>query len=164
MIKNPLAETFNFGSAEIDDTYVDPSNIVEYEDDETSSDLVTVPEAALPQPKYEDDEEDKEITKKIDDIYDSAMEAYQNQTAYVEILEPRYAARNAEVAANYLNTALNAVSLKAKVKGEKRKTAGGFIPYANNTTTNNVVVADRNQLLRMIMEDGKSNKIIDSGK
>jgi hypothetical protein len=118
----------------------------------------------LPQPKYEDDEEDKEITKKIDDIYDSAMEAYQNQTAYVEILEPRYAARNAEVAANYLNTALNAVSLKAKVKGDKRKTAGGFIPFANNNTTNNVVVADRNQLLRMIMEDGKSNKIIDSGK
>lgn len=162
MIKNPLAETFNFGSS-VDDTYVDPSNIIEYDDDQESSELVAVPEAALPQPKYEDDEEDKEISKKIDNIYDSAMEAYQNQTAYVEILEPRYAARNAEVAANYLNTALNAVSLKAKVKGEKRKTAGGFIPYANNNTTNNVVVADRNQLLQMILNDGKS-KIIDSGK
>ena len=80
------------------------------------------------------------------------MEAYQNQTAFVEILEPRYAARNAEVAANYLNTALNAVSLKAKVKNEKRKVGqAGFIPYANQTT-NNVVVADRNQLLRMMAE------------
>ena len=79
------------------------------------------------------------------------MEAYQNQTAFVEILEPRYAARNAEVAAGYLNTALNAVSLKAKVKNEKRKIGQAFIPYGNNTT-NNVVVADRNQLLKMMAE------------
>jgi hypothetical protein len=110
-----------------------------------------VPASAVAKP-YEDDAEDKEINGKIDEIYGAAMEAYQNQTAFVEILEPRYAARNAEVAANYLNTALNAVSLKAKVKNEKRKVGqAGFIPYANQTT-NNVVVADRNQLLRMMAE------------
>jgi hypothetical protein len=99
----------------------------------------------------EPDEEDKVINSKIDDIYSEAMNAYQNQTAYVEILEPRYAARNAEVAAGYLNTALNAVALRAKVKNERKKVANGFVPFANQTT-NNVVVADRNELLRMFDE------------
>ena len=147
-MKHPLAETFDlaegntFNSDPLEGT--DLTNI-------DRDPYAAVPASAVAKP-YEDDAEDKEINGKIDEIYGAAMEAYQNQTAFVEILEPRYAARNAEVAANYLNTALNAVSLKAKVKNEKRKVGqAGFIPYANQTT-NNVVVADRNQLLRMMAE------------
>ena len=147
-MKHPPAETFDlaegntFNSDPLEGT--DLTNI-------DRDPYAAVPASAVAKP-YEDDAEDKEINGKIDEIYGAAMEAYQNQTAFVEILEPRYAARNAEVAANYLNTALNAVSLKAKVKNEKRKVGqAGFIPYANQTT-NNVVVADRNQLLRMMAE------------
>ena len=77
------------------------------------------------------------------------MDAYENQSGMVDIMEPRYAARNAEVAATYLNTALNAVALKSKNKIEKRKTKS-FIPYGNNITNSNVVVADRNSIMDMI--------------
>jgi len=147
-MKHPLAETFDL--AEGDTFNSDPLEGTDLTNIDRDP-YAAVPASAVAKP-YEDDAEDKEINGKIDEIYGAAMEAYQNQTAFVEILEPHYAARNAEVAANYLNTALNAVSLKAKVKNEKRKVGqAGFIPYANQTT-NNVVVADRNQLLRMMAE------------
>ena len=141
---------------------------------EESFDLTTTTEnedqyLAVPQsevaPKFENDEEDTVIDEKIEEVYSEAMKAYQNQTAYVEIMEPRYAARNAEVAANYLNTALNAVSLKARVKNEKRKFSagpGGFVPYKHGGVNNNIVVADRNQLLRLMSEGTGST--IDSDK
>lgn len=143
-MKHPLEETFG-----LDNTYnsdpLEGTDLTTIEDDQ----YAVVPQAVAN--PSEPDEEDKEINQKIDTIYGEAMTAYQNQTAFVEILEPRYAARNAEVAANYLNTALNAVALRAKVKNERKKAAGGFVPYANQTT-NNVVVADRNQLLKMMAE------------
>ena len=145
-MKHPLEDTFG-----LDDTYnsdpLEGTDLTTIDDDQ----YLATTEANLPAPVAEPDEEDKEINKKIDTIYGEAMSAYQNQTAFVEILEPRYAARNAEVAAGYLNTALNAVALRAKVKNERKKSAGGFVPYANQTT-NNVVVADRNQLLKMMAE------------
>ena len=146
-MKHPLEETFG-----LDDTYnSDPLEGTDLTAIDDNQYLATT-EAQLPAPvAAEPDEEDKEINQKIDTIYGEAMTAYQNQTAFVEILEPRYAARNAEVAAGYLNTALNAVALRAKVKNERKKSAGGFVPYANQTT-NNVVVADRNQLLKMMAE------------
>ena len=146
-IKHPLEDTFG-----LDDTYnsdpLEGTDLTALDDNQ----YLATTEAQLPAPvAVEPDEEDKEINQKIDTIYGEAMTAYQNQTAFVEILEPRYAARNAEVAAGYLNTALNAVALRAKVKNERKKSAGGFVPYANQTT-NNVVVADRNQLLKMMAE------------
>ena len=146
-MKHPLEETFG-----LDDTYnSDPLEGTDLTAIDDNRYLATT-EAQLPAPPAaEPAEEDKEINQKIDTIYGEAMTAYQNQTAFVEILEPRYAARNAEVAAGYLNTALNAVALRAKVKNERKKSAGGFVPYANQTT-NNVVVADRNQLLKMMAE------------
>lgn len=146
-MKHPLAETFGLEQTFTSDP-LEGVDLTTIDDDQ----YLATTEAQLPAPaSAEPDAEDKEINQKIDTIYGEAMTAYQNQTAFVEILEPRYAARNAEVAAGYLNTALNAVALRAKVKNERKKTAGGFVPYANQTT-NNVVVADRNQLLKMMAE------------
>jgi hypothetical protein len=134
---HPLEEVFDLDSGS---TY----DLVEVEDN-----YMSVNEEQVNK-EYEDDTEDKEINEKIETIYSAAMDAYENQTAMVEIMEPRYAARNAEVAANYLNTALNAVALKSKNKIEKRKTKS-FIPFGGNTITNsNVVVSDRNSILEMI--------------
>lgn len=107
----------------------------------------------------EKDDEDKQIEKKIDDVYDAAMDTFKAQTGYAEIIEPRYAARNAEVAANFLNIALNAASTRAKVKAD-RKRANQFIPFGQNgKTTNNVIIADRNEILRMIDVDGEKKEI-----
>lgn len=99
------------------------------------------------------DSEDIETDNQISEIYNLAVEAYHNQTAMVEIIDPKFAARNAEVAANYLNIALNAATSKAKIKND-RKRVGQFNPaIAANKTTNNVIVASQEDILRMISID-----------
>lgn len=97
------------------------------------------------------DDEDLEIDKKIDEVYDAAIEAFKTQTAYTEIIEPRYAARNAEVAANYLNIALNAANSRAKVKSERKKT-NAFVPYQNGGSKHSggTVVASREEIMALL--------------
>jgi hypothetical protein len=104
----------------------------------------------------EKDAEDIEIDEKIDTVYTAAIDAFNNQTAYMEVIEPRYAARNAEVAANYLNIALNAASVRAKVKGDRKKTAQ-FVPFTNNKT-NGAVVASREDIMKMLAVDAEMKK------
>ncbi len=134
---------------------------VEYEDDfETTTEgaLATPGDAgAVAEQPPEKDEEDKEIDRKIDEVYDAAIGAFQQQTAYLEIIEPRYAARNAEVAANYLNIALAAANSRAKVKTD-RKRSGGFIPFKNQNP-NGTVVATREEIMRMITVDTDAKEI-----
>ena len=104
----------------------------------------------------EKDEEDIVIDTKIDDVYTAAMDAFNQQTQYQEIIEPRYAARNAEVAANFLNIALNAASVRAKVKGDRKKTAQ-FVPFSNNKT-NGAVVASREDIMKMLSVEAELKK------
>lgn len=113
--------------------------------------------AEVPQPP-EKDQDDVEIDKKIDTIYDSALDAYNTQTAYTEIIEPRYAARNAEVAAQYLNIALNAAATRARVKGDRKRNSQ-FVPYAAGAKTGGVVVASREEIMRLISVDAEVKKI-----
>ena len=101
------------------------------------------------------DEEDVEIDNKLDNIHTAAMDAFNTQTAYMELIEPRYAARNAEVAANYLNIALSAVNSRAKVKTERVKTKA-FIPYNNGSGSKlagQTVTATREEIMRMLGDD-----------
>jgi hypothetical protein len=141
-LTNPLDTLFNTPPIPMEEDY----------DQITEGELA---ELQAPTSSPEIDEEDAEIDGKIDAVYDSAMEAFQSQTAMVEILEPRYAARNAEVAATYLNIALNAATSRARVKGDRKKTAA-FIPYSGNgPNPNNVVVASREEILRMISVDAE---------
>ena len=140
--ENPLDNLF-----EIDDSL---------DRDESDYEIATVQNA--PAEPVEKDEEDIDTDQKIDAVYDAALEAYQNQTAMVELLEPRYAARNAEVAATYLNIALQAATSKARVKND-RKRVGQFIPGASNKITNNTIVASREEILRMITVDSEPKKL-----
>jgi hypothetical protein len=114
---------------------------------DSSQEVMPYPEPIAPVP-ITDDAEDEAIAQDISKIFDSAMAAFDNQTELSEIVEPRFAARNAEVANGFLSTALQAVSLKAKIKNEKRK-GQTFAPVTSNTT-NNVISCDRNTLLEMI--------------
>ena len=115
-------------------------------------------EMATPTAAPEKDAEDIEVDKKIDQVYDAALETFQNQMAYTEIIEPRYAARNAEVAASYLNIALQAAATRARVKGD-RKRNGAFIPGMGNKITNNTIVATRDEIMRMINVDGNNTEV-----
>jgi hypothetical protein len=140
MLSNPLDELF--------DTEKQDLNQIEEYNQITEGELA---EMAVPSEVEEKDEEDKELDAKFDMIYDTALETFQAQTEYTQIIEPRYAARNAEVAATYLTIALNAAATRAKVKGDRKKQAA-FVPYAGKTQ-NNVVVASREEIMRMISID-----------
>lgn len=111
-----------------------------------------------PVEESEVDLEDKAIDKKIDQVYDAAYDTFQQQMQYAEIVEPRYAARNAEVAANYLNIALNAAATRARVKSDRKKSSA-FVPYAGGKTQSNVVVASREDIMRMISVDAETKEL-----
>lgn len=143
---NPLDKLFDIERQ-------DDNQIQEYEQI-TEGELA---EMAEPPAQEEQDEDDKIIDERIDAIYDAALETFQQQTEYTQIIEPRYAARNAEVAASYLTIALNAVATRAKVKGDRKRNSA-FVPYANKTQ-NNVVVASREEIMRMISVDAEVKEI-----
>lgn len=140
--KNPLEDVFNMQESPID-----------IEKDYAMTDgQLAAPTAA---PVDHKDEDDLMIEKKIDEVYDAAITAFKNQNAYLEVIEPRYAARNAEVAANYLNIALAAANSRSRAKVDRKRANATFVPYANagGKTTNNILIADRNEILKMITID-----------
>jgi hypothetical protein len=95
-------------------------------------------------------EEDREVSQQLATVYGYAIEAFEQQTQMVTEVDPRFAARNAEVAAQYLNIALNSVNSRATIRNNKLKLkADGTNP---NTVNNNLIVADRNELLKLLGE------------
>ena len=127
--------------------------------DDTEEKYVQTTEGTLSEitPPPEVDPADVENDARIDAVYNAALDAFTQQTQYQEIIEPRYAARNAEVAANYLTIALNAAATKARVRGDRKKQSA-FVPYTNNKASN-VVVASREDILRMISIDGETREM-----
>lgn len=144
VIPNPLDELFNTRpmDGDLQDEYA-----------ETSEGQLAV---ATVQDPAEKDEEDHAIDSKIDEVYDAAINAFNQQTAYTEVIEPRYAARNAEVAAGYLTIALNAVATRAKVKGDRKKTAQ-FVPFTGRK--DGAVVASREDIMKMIAIDAEMKQL-----
>lgn len=144
---NPLDELF--GTAPISDLSKEVNeNYVQV----TESEISVIQGEELIDPLAKDDE-DKEIDSKIDDVYKAAIDAFNTQTGYMELIEPRYAARNAEVAAQYLNTALQAANSRARVKADRVKTKA-FVPYNNAQSKlgGQTVTASREEIMRMLGE------------
>ena len=143
----------------LDDVFNIESDQVDIEKDYAMANVTT---SAVPTEPPTDvkDADDVLVEKRIDEVYDAAMTAFNNQTAYTEIIEPRYAARNAEVAANYLNIALAAANSRAKVKVDRKRANQSFVPYApGGKTTNNIIVANREEILKMITVDGEKKEM-----
>lgn len=159
-MKHPLEDVFNMDEGTTSYGTIDNESF-NIEDEYAMTEVQKPSSVAAGDPAPDvKDADDIETEKKIDEVYNSALSTFQNQIAYTEIIEPRYAARNAEVAATYLNIALSAATAKAKIKVERKK-ANQFIPYANQggKTTNNIVVADRNDILKMITIDSQTKEI-----
>jgi len=151
-LQHPLESALNMGELDMD---IEKEYVMT---EAPSQQAVLAPAEAPPDVK---DEDDKIIEKRIDEVYDAAMGAFQNQTAFIEVIDPKFAARNAEVAANYLNIALNAAAARSKVKVDRKRANQTFIPYGQpgGKTTNNIVIADRNQILKMMTIDGEEKKL-----
>lgn len=99
------------------------------------------------------------IVGNIDNVYDAAMQVFEMQSEMIETVDPKFAARNAEVANAYLNTALQAMKLKTDVLKERRASRkGSGSGQTAETINNNVIVANRNDVLRALMDSKKENK------
>lgn len=143
-LTNPLDELFETAATGIEsDDYQQVT-----EKDMVPTDVV---------PVAEKDEEDVEIDGKIDTVYTEAIDTFRQQMQYAEIVEPRYAARNAEVAANYLNIALSAAGMRAKVKSDRKKT-NAFVPYAGKNP-NGAVVASLDDIMKIISVDAETKVV-----
>ena len=66
-----------------------------------------------------------------------ALEAFENQQEESDVIDPKYRARNAEVAVQYLKTALEAAREKRQMKEHKDK----VVTKKAGTVNNNVVVS-----------------------
>ena len=95
------------------------------------------------------DAKDKEIEEQYQEVYDAAMGAFEQQSMDSEVIEPKYRARNQEVAVQFLNAALQAAKEKGGMKQHKDKLNVAKVK-ANSagTTNNNLIVADRNEILK----------------
>ena len=147
-IKHPLDAVFNISDA---------SNV----DIEHDYEMAEIPPVPITTEPVEDvkDQDDILVEKRIDEVYDAAMEAFTNQSAYTTIIEPRYSARNAEVAANYLSIALQAAGTRAKVKTDRKRANQTFIPHGGGKNTTNVLVASREEIIRMITMDSEEKNL-----
>jgi hypothetical protein len=98
------------------------------------------------------DDKDNEIENQFQEVYDTALAAFEDQVAEIEILEGKYKARNMEVGVQLLNTALAAAKEKSGLKQHKDKTAVAKGKLSGKTVNhNNLIVADRNDLLKTLM-------------
>lgn len=103
------------------------------------------------------DEKDKEIETKLEEIYTMAIEQVTIISDEMDRVEGKYKARIGEASASILNVALNAVREKRELKAHKDKQiiAEAAIGGAK-TINNNLIVADRNEILRLLSkEDNK---------
>ena len=116
--------------------------------------------ASIEEIEKEERIEDLKIDGQIDVIHGAAMTAFEAQSRMSQEVDPKFAARNAEVAAQYLKIALDAVGTRVETKFKR-----GKLRLAQNegprSVQNNLIVADRNDLLKNLFENrGNSDKMI----
>ncbi len=139
-IEHPLEEVFD----------LDPgTTIVEYKE--------VVPAEVVQMPNY--DRKDDEIEEKLEEIYSVAMGQVAAIGDEMDRVEGKYKARVGEVTATMLNVALGAVREKSVLKMHKDKmmpvTKGGAVGDGSHTVNNNLIVADRNEILRALLDAKK---------
>lgn len=109
-----------------------------------------LPEKPVEMPTY--DKKDDEIEIKLEEIYSVAMGQVSLVADEMDKVEGKYKARVGEVTATMLNVALGAVREKRMMKEHKDKLSPTHHNDSSKTiTNNNLVVADRNEILRALM-------------
>jgi len=112
--------------------------------------------------KAEYDEKDDEIDEQFQEVYDLALDAFEAQAQEAELVEGKYKARNGEIAAQYLNTALAAAREKSDLKQGKDKLAIA----ANKLKPGDIgdgkkIIADFSEILRAVQEEKEKSEPID---
>lgn len=109
------------------------------------------------------DDKDSEIEEQVEQIFKKAMSGYLNLESVLDGVEPKYRARLAEVALQYLKTGLDAANSKAKQKDsiEKVKAKERALDAGGKTTNNIIFSGDRNDFLRQMREVMKKSDAIE---
>lgn len=131
-IEHPLESVFGIESG---------TTIVEYQQ--------AIPDVSVPMPDY--DEKDDEIEEKLEEIYSMALTQAQALADSMEVAQGQHVARIGEVTATMLGVALGSVREKRMMKEHKDKLS----PKSRadtQITNNNLIVADRNEILKMLAE------------
>jgi hypothetical protein len=98
------------------------------------------------------DAKDDEIEEKLEEIYAVAMSNVELVADEMDRVEGKYKARVGEVTATMLNVALGAVREKSLLKQHKDKLGVTAKAAGTPQTLNqNLIVADRNEILRSLM-------------
>jgi hypothetical protein len=107
------------------------------------------------QHEKEDRTEDLFIDAQLQEVHEAAMAAFYAQHAASQGVDPKFSARNAEVAAQFLNTALATVNsrVEAKFKRQKVRLDKAKLGEAKGSINNNIIFADRNTLLKQLLSD-----------
>lgn len=142
-IHHPMEQTLNIDSG---------TTLVEYTE--------VVADVPITMPDY--DKKDDEIEAKLETIYTTALSNVTSITDEMETVEGKFKARIGEVAATMLNVALGAIREKSQLKQHKDKlqldTRNSALPSRTETTNNNLIVADRNELLQILIDRQKNSK------
>jgi hypothetical protein len=105
--------------------------------------------------------EDLHIDGQLESVHTNAIIAFEKSSRMSEEADPKFAARNAEVAAQYLTIALNAVNSRVDAKYKRAKSKQGKIAAGTpGTVNNNILIGDRNEILRQIF--GNTEKVIEN--
>lgn len=126
---------------------------------ESASKSTALVATELPQPEeleVEERAEDLQVDSQLSEIHTAAMQAFYQQAALAQQVDPKFSARNAEVAAQFLTAALNTVNSRVdakfkrqKIRLERKKLTDG-VP---NSVQNNLIVTDRNSLMKSLFAD-----------
>lgn len=143
-MENPFEKIFDLPENSSEDTEKKALANITIEKRETA--LVKMPELF--------DEKDSEIEEQFQEIYDYSISAFESQAKNAQLVEPKYRARNHEIAVQYLNTALNAVKEKSNNKNSKDKLALEKIKASKGgngkITNNNLIVGDRSSIMDLL--------------
>lgn len=117
-----------------------------------------LPEETVKMMNY--DAKDNEIEGQLEEIYSVAMTQVTAISDEMDRVEGRHKARIGEVSATMLNVALSAVREKAAVKMHKDKLSpagGATVGGGGTVTNNNLIIADRNEIMRMMLAQASQN-------
>jgi len=101
------------------------------------------------------DQKDNEIEGQFQEIYDASMGAFESMFQEAEVIEGKYKARSGEVAVQFLNAALAAAQSKSQLKQHKDKLVNNV--RGPSTVNNNLIVGDRNDILRKLRDMDPEN-------
>ena len=100
--------------------------------------------------------EDLQVDAQLGEIHTAAMQAFYQQAALAQQVDPKFSARNAEVAAQFLTAALNTVSTRVDAKFKRQKIRLDKLKLTDgvpNSVQNNLIITDRNSLMKTLLAD-----------